>query len=950
MLQTCFFFLLAILTLPFSQVYGEGRPLIVKYQTALVNRKISFGIIGRDVKVIVRSADEDWKPVEILKEETISRTDFSALFSFLPEIRENRLLVEILGANQVNFSLGTPEKLREVVQFGTQQWHSFQSTFAKCRNMNFASTCDSPDLSHVTDVSGMFDGCSNFNSDLSGWDVSNVTNMVYLFRGCSAFDQDLGAWELKNCKYLSLAECAMSTENYSKTLQGWAQKTDLSQGFRLYAFGKHFDRDTKDAREKLIRDHRWTILGDVREGATVYPLCVGDIYVTSDNVNRFAEELQQAGILKKGHLTFDERGSLLSLEGVELDAAITSKFPELKIKLVGNCSVKNVFEDFSIYDPEYEQYIDRGHLILMGDAITDHLQTQSIQCNKLSVVNCALEVNTKVKLPVDPLIWILDNASVNIKCVGQVVGNVHVDMKDCAVAYPRNAYWQKIDGKYTKDGNERLQLYELLDGTHNPVKDELKIVPVHIPPAALYIAGEEVSAANVFNLTSISGVTLGNDGHLSYDPESKILSLKNVTIEVSDDKKKKMHNAIENRGIDDLTILIEGENKLSASDSVLVCKKNTTLRGNAKLEVRSDKGSAIMLENSTLTMVGIAATVSGMTGISGDLKDAEHKETLVLEQTALSATGTYAAIADLDELTLKECAIIAPMGGYFDAAQHTLMNACKTLRLKEVSIEPRTALVPILLFCQSSCELTCYEDSALIPLRANIPWSAKSNVPWLKCVPESGEGDLKIKVMAEANPTNTRRFATVTVTSVQDPALVQTLSVTQNEKILVPAKSIKLNKESLSLDVGMTYNLVATVSPSDATSPVEWKSDAPIVKVENGKVTALAGGFTTIEARIDGLKAKCNVVVRDPNTAIESSELATVSIFPNPFTDVLHVTHTEAQSLFYQLLSPLGMFVQSGTLPCGETMLDTAVLLDGIYYLLVTDELGRSHLYRVVKE
>ena len=73
-------------------------------------------------------------------------------------------------------------------------------------------------------------------------------------------------------------------------------------------------------------------------------------------------------------------------------------------------------------------------------------------------------------------------------------------------------------------------------------------------------------------------------------------------------------------------------------------------------------------------MVGIAATVSGMTGISGDLKDVQHKETLVLEQTTLAATGTYAAIADLDELTLKECDIIAPVGGYLDAAQHTLMN------------------------------------------------------------------------------------------------------------------------------------------------------------------------------------------------------------------------------------------------------------------------------------
>ena len=52
------------------------------------------------------------------------------------------------------------------------------------------------DVSEVTNMNGMFIGCTRFNSDLSKWDVSNVKSMICMFRGCQTFNSDLSKWNV----------------------------------------------------------------------------------------------------------------------------------------------------------------------------------------------------------------------------------------------------------------------------------------------------------------------------------------------------------------------------------------------------------------------------------------------------------------------------------------------------------------------------------------------------------------------------------------------------------------------------------------------------------------------------------------------------------------------------------------------------------------------------------
>ena len=59
------------------------------------------------------------------------------------------------------------------------------------------------DVSLVTDMSGMFDGESQFNQDISNWDVSNVESMTRMFYGAKSFNQPIGSWDVSSVENMS---------------------------------------------------------------------------------------------------------------------------------------------------------------------------------------------------------------------------------------------------------------------------------------------------------------------------------------------------------------------------------------------------------------------------------------------------------------------------------------------------------------------------------------------------------------------------------------------------------------------------------------------------------------------------------------------------------------------------------------------------------------------------
>ena len=69
------------------------------------------------------------------------------------------------------------------------------NAFRGAKNMVY-NAADSPDLSSVESMFGMFASASAFNGDISSWNVSAVTNMSNMFAFASAFNGDISSWDV----------------------------------------------------------------------------------------------------------------------------------------------------------------------------------------------------------------------------------------------------------------------------------------------------------------------------------------------------------------------------------------------------------------------------------------------------------------------------------------------------------------------------------------------------------------------------------------------------------------------------------------------------------------------------------------------------------------------------------------------------------------------------------
>lgn len=106
-------------------------------------------------------------------------------------------------------------------------------------------------------------------------------------------------------------------------------------------------------------------------------------------------------------------------------------------------------------------------------------------------------------------------------------------------------------------------------------------------------------------------------------------------------------------------------------------------------------------------------------------------------------------------------------------------------------------------------------------------------------------------------------------------ALCCVLGITAcDEDKVVPVTDITINKTELTLTLGETETLKATVTPKNATNKiVTWTSENPdCVRVSKGKITGLKVGWTTVTATAGGKSASCEVNVILPKMTKEEWE------------------------------------------------------------------------------
>ena len=168
------------------------------------------------------------------------------------------------------------------------------------------------------------------------------------------------------------------------------------------------------------------------------------------------------------------------------------------------------------------------------------------------------------------------------------------------------------------------------------------------------IAGVDVTSLNCKDLSGIDGV----DGKMSYDPETKTLTMEDVTLNPA------VTIAIVNEDVMDMKINLVGNNTITAKSSCIRINRASTISGSGTLRLNSSENCGIYMDKSSLTVEGVKLYAEGKWGIAGD--DGKSGEILTLRNAYVEATGSLGSVCDLQNLVLDGCSVTQPTGAAFN--------------------------------------------------------------------------------------------------------------------------------------------------------------------------------------------------------------------------------------------------------------------------------------------
>ena len=188
------------------------------------------------------------------------------------------------------------------------------------------------------------------------------------------------------------------------------------------------------------------------------------------------------------------------------------------------------------------------------------------------------------------------------------------------------------------------------------VTDKVVIAP---DSYGIKIAGKDVTSLNYKDLSVIDGV----DGKMSYNPETKTLTMEDVTINITD------LNGIWNSDAKGLKINLVGNNTITSSKACITIDKTSTISGSGTLRLKSSGNCGLYLLSS-LAVEGVKLYAEGKYGVAG--YDGTSGEILTLRNAYVEATGSSGSICDLQNLVLDGSSITQPTGAAFDANVHAV--------------------------------------------------------------------------------------------------------------------------------------------------------------------------------------------------------------------------------------------------------------------------------------
>lgn len=424
-----------------------------------------------------------------------------------------------------------------------------------------------------------------------------------------------------------------------------------------------------EAIDAYKNDEQWGIFGHFAAIENL-PFSIGNIDFDNAAINVIS------AFLDGGNITYDKDTKTITLDNAVINCSgSTNKYAfyansdGVKVNLVGDntISASGATSGMFLYD----------NAVITGEGkltVTSAYATGVYFRGPATISGCTLDVTgytrgivgSYVDIP-SKEIWNTDLTIDNASVTTQVTGNGYptynlksLTLKDCAILQPQGAYF------YANKHNI------VFSRTLSDIKDKIVIGKV-------VDYGVNVGTVAVDNTNNEDITGEGISGWVSYDPDTKTLTLHNATISSDKPLRYSVIYFIE----DDMTLNLVGNNSVSTSGDMVHAisfSGNGTITGSGKLTARCDKDVAIVLggnatiSNCTLDIKSKGACIAGK--YINHAGDASWGSDVVIDNANITAETqeNQPPLSHFKSLALKNCGIVDPAGAAFDAEKHQIIG------------------------------------------------------------------------------------------------------------------------------------------------------------------------------------------------------------------------------------------------------------------------------------
>ena len=369
-----------------------------------------------------------------------------------------------------------------------------------------------------------------------------------------------------------------------------------------------------------------------------YDVQIAGVYVTSLNCNDLSVI---DGV--DGKMSYDPETNTLTMEDVtinvsDINGIVNRSVEGMKIKLVGNNTITTNEACITILQPS--TISGSGTLRLKSSDNCGLYLPSSLTVEGVTIYAEGEWGIAGQEFQTSGNVLTICNAYVEATgSSGSICDLQNLVLDGCAITQPEGAEFDA--NSYAVVLNDKL------------VTDKVVIEP---DSYGFNIAGENVTKKNCKDLSVIDGV----DGKMSYDPETKTLTMEDVTINTPG-------NGIWNKYVEGLKIVVVGNNIITSQTACISIQKTSTISGSGTLRLKTPYDCGLYLHTS-LSVEGVKLYVEGKYGVAG--VDGKIGEILTLRNAYVEATGREGSVCDLQNLILDGCTITQPTGAVFDANVH----------------------------------------------------------------------------------------------------------------------------------------------------------------------------------------------------------------------------------------------------------------------------------------